>query len=107
VSEVEEIFKGLCKRFNSAHVKAERAYYFALGPHEEWTVHLTREKCTVHRGRTEEPDVYLEGPAELFLDVWNGRHKIGPVDFLTGRVKCNKPLLLRDFVKAFQPSTQA
>ena len=31
MSEVEAIFKGLCKRFNKANVAAERSYYFSLG----------------------------------------------------------------------------
>jgi hypothetical protein len=34
--------------------------------------------------------------------VWNGTHKLGPADFLTGKVKSNNPILLKDFVAAFQ-----
>jgi putative sterol carrier protein len=103
-SEIERIFKGLCRRFNPAQVKAERSYYFSLGEHEKWTVVITKEKCTVSKGRNEESDVFFKGPAELFLDVWNGRHELGPKDFLTGKVRSNKPLLLKDFVAAFQAS---
>ena len=102
MSEVEAIFKGLCKRFNKANVTAERSYYFSLGEDEKWTVRLTREKCEVKKGKNEEADCFFKGPAELFLDVWNGRHDLGTRDFLTGRVKSNKPLALKDFVKAFQ-----
>jgi len=102
VSEVEAIFKGLCKRFNKANVAAERSYYFSLGEDEKWTVRLTKEKCEVVRGKSEEADCFFKGPAELFLDVWNGRHQLGPMDFLSGKVKSNNPLLLKDFVKAFQ-----
>jgi putative sterol carrier protein len=102
VSEVEAIFKGLCKRFNKANVTAERSYYFSLGEDEKWTVRLTRDKCEVHRGQNDEADCFFKGPAELFLDVWNGRHQLGPMDFLTGKVKSNNPVLLKDFVKAFQ-----
>lgn len=104
MSEIGKIFKGLCKRFNRAHVKAERSYQFTLGEHEKWTVHITREKCTVERGEYEDADVYFKGPPELFLDVWNGHHQLGPKDFLTGRVKSNRPLLLKDFVHVFQKS---
>ncbi len=102
--EIERIFKGLCRRFNRARVTAERSYYFSLGEDEKWTVDITREKCTVTRGRNEDSDVFFKGPPELFLDVWNGRHQLGPKDFLTGRVKSNRPLLLKDFVAVFQPS---
>ena len=43
MSEIEKIFKGLCKRFNKANVKAERSYYFSLGEDEKWTVAITKE----------------------------------------------------------------
>ena len=102
MSEIEKIFKGLCKRFNKANVKAERSYYFSLGEDEKWTVAISKEKCSVQRGKNEEADVFFKGPAELFLDVWNGDHELGPKDFLTGKVRSNKPLLLKDFVTAFQ-----
>jgi putative sterol carrier protein len=103
-AEIERIFKSLCRRFNKANVKAERSYYFSLGESEKWTVVITKDKCTVSKGRNEESDVFFKGPPELFLDVWNGRHQLGPKDFLTGKVKSNKPLLLKDFVAAFQGS---
>jgi len=102
VSEVEAIFAGLCKRFNKAKVTAERSYYFSLGEDEKWTVRLTREKCEVRKGKNEEADCFFKGPTELFLDVWNGRHELGAMDFITGKVKSNNPVLLKDFVKAFQ-----
>jgi putative sterol carrier protein len=104
LSEIEAIFKGLCKRFNRANVKAERSYYFSLGEDEKWTVVLTKEKCEVRRGGDGDADCFFKGPEELFLDVWHGRHQLGPADFLTGTVKSNNPLLLKDFVAAFQKS---
>ncbi len=102
MSEIEKIFKGLCRRFNKANVTAERSYYFSLGEHEKWTVAITKQKCSVSRGENDEADVFFKGPAELFLAVWNGEHQLGPKDFLTGRVRSNRPLLLKDFVAAFQ-----
>jgi len=102
MSEIAKVFKGLPKRFNKANVKAARTYYFSLGDEEKWTVQLTKDKCTVKPGKNEEADCFFKGPAELFLDVWNGDHKLGPTDFLTGRVKSNNPMLLKDFVAAFQ-----
>jgi putative sterol carrier protein len=104
VSEIAKIFKGLPKRFNKHKVTAERSYYFSLGDHEKWTVHITKDKCAVKHGRNDEADCFFKGPAELFLDVWNGKHKLGPADFLTGRVKSNNPVLLKEFVATFQKS---
>jgi hypothetical protein len=100
--EIESIFKGLCKRFNKENVRAERSYHFELGEDESWTVRITRERCVVKRGGEDGADVFFKGPATLFLDVWNGRHELGPTDFLTGRVKSNNPFLLKDFVHAFE-----
>jgi hypothetical protein len=100
--EIEKIFKGLARRFNGDNVRAERTYHFELGADESWTVRLTREGCHIARGDGEGADVYFKGPAQLFLDVWNGRHELGPKDFLTGKVKSNNPFALRDFVAAFR-----
>ena len=104
MSEIAKVFKGLPKRFNKKNVKSERSYYFSLGDDEKWTVHIHKSKCTVERGNDGAADCFFKGPAELFLDVWNGKHKLGPTDFLTGRVKSNNPMLLKEFVAAFQKS---
>ncbi len=104
MSEIAKVFKGLPKRFNKAAVKAERSYYFSLGDDEKWTVHIRKDKCSVKAGKTEDADCFFKGSAELFLDVWNGTHKLGPADFLTGRVKSNNPMLLKEFVAAFRES---
>lgn len=106
MSEIGKIFKGLCRRFNRDNVKAERRYHFALGEHERWTVEIRRDGCSVHEGPDQDADVFFEGPAELFLDVWNGRHDLGPMDFLSGRVRSNQPFLLKDFVAAFQKTAR-
>lgn len=106
MSEIARVFKGLAKRFNKANAPARRSYYFSLGDDEKWTVTLSPEGCEVVAGENKDADVFFKGPAELFLDVWNGRHQLGPVDFLTGKVKSNKPLLLKDFVAAFQKTPE-
>ena len=102
MSEIAKIFKGLPKRFNKDNVTADRTYYFSLGDDEKWTVNITKDKCTVKQGKSDDADCFFKGSADLFLDVWNGKHNLGPVDFLTGKVKSNNPVLLKDFVAAFQ-----
>jgi len=104
VSEIARIFKGLPKRFNKANVKKGRSYYFSLGDHEKWTVHVGRDKCTVEPGKNGDADCFFKSSAALFLDVWNGEHQLGPIDFLTGKVKSNNPMLLKEFVAAFHKS---
>ena len=102
MSEIAKIFKGLPKRFNKANVKTERTYYFSLGDEEKWTVRIGKDKCSVKKGKSDDADCFFKGSADLFLQVWNGTHTLGPVDFLTGKVKSNNPILLKDFVAAFQ-----
>ena len=104
MSEIAKVFKGLPKRFNKAGVKAARTYYFSLGDDEKWTVHIGKDKCTVEEGKNEDADCFFKAPPELFLDVWSGKHQLGATDFLTGRVKSNNPMLLKEFVAAFERS---
>ena len=104
MSEIAKVFKGLPKRFNKGGVKAARSYYFSLGDSEKWTVHIGQDKCTVKKGKNEDADCFFKSSAELFLDVWSGKHKLGATDFLMGRVKSNNPVLLKEFVAAFQKS---
>ena len=67
-------------------------------------MHVTKAKCMVKKGNSQDADCFFKSSAELFLDVWNGKHQLGATDFLTGRVKSNKPLLLKEFVAAFHKS---
>jgi putative sterol carrier protein len=50
---------------------------------------------------SEDADCYFKASTELFLDVWNGRHTPSLADFMSGRIKSNNPLMLREFVSAF------
>jgi len=104
VSEIAKVFKGLPKRFNKAGVKTARSYYFSLGDDEKWTVHIGKDKCTVEEGKNEDADCFFKASSKLFLDVWNGKRQLGPMDFLKGDVKSNNPMLLKEFVAAFSRS---
>ena len=102
MSEIAKVFKGLPKRFNKAGVKTARSYYFSLGDNEKWTVSIGKDKCTVEEGKNEDADCFFKASEKMFLDVWSGKHTPGPKDFLTGAIKSNNPLMLRDFVSAFK-----
>lgn len=104
MSEIAKVFKGLPKRFHKGGVKKARSYYFSLGDTEKWTVHVAKDKCTVEKGKNGDADCFFKSSAELFLDVWSGKHQLGATDFLMGRVKSNNPVLLKEFVAAFQKS---
>ena len=103
MSEIAKVFKGLPQRFNKHKVKTARTFYFSLGEKEKWTVRLTAEKCEVVAGKPEkDADCFFKASEAMFLDVWNGKHTPSAKDFLTGSIKSNNPMLLRDFVAAFK-----
>ena len=103
MSEIAKVFKDLPKRFNKDNVKKERTYYFSLGEKEKWTVRIGKDTCEVTSGRpAEDADCFFKASEEMFLDVWNGKHTPSAKDFLTGSIKSNNPMLLKDFVAVFR-----
>ena len=102
MSEVSKVFEKLPKMFQKGSVNAERTFYFSLGDDEKWTVSLTKDKCTVKPGKTEDADCFFKASTEMFLDVWNGKHTPSIADFMTGAIKSNNPILLKEFVAAFR-----
>jgi putative sterol carrier protein len=102
MSEVSDIFERLPKMFQKGSLKVNRTFYFSLGEDEKWTVSFTKDKCTVKPGNTEEADCFFKASTEMFLDVWNGRHTPSIADFMTGAIKSNNPILLKEFVAAFR-----
>jgi putative sterol carrier protein len=103
MSEVKKIFEGLPKKFQKENVKTPRTFYFSLDDDEKWTVVLTTAKCTVKEGKPDkDADCFFKATKEMFLSVWNGQHTPSAMDFMTGAIKSNNPLLLKEFVAAFQ-----
>jgi len=103
MSEIGDIFQGLPKKFQKGAVKEPRTFYFSLGDDEKWTVLLDKDKCTVKPGKpAQDADCFFKASKEMFLDVWTGKHTPGMTDFMTGKIKSNNPLLLKEFVGAFK-----
>ena len=103
VSEIGKIFQGLPKRFQKGNVKTPRTFYFSLDDDEKWTVSLTPDKCDVKAGKpAQDADCFFKASEKMFLDVWNGKHVPGMTDFMTGAIKSNNPMLLKEFVAAFK-----
>jgi long-chain acyl-CoA synthetase len=103
MSEISDVFKSLPGRFQAGAVKQPRTFYFSLGDEEKWTVALSPDRCEVKAGKPDkDADCFFKASEQMFLDVWNGKHTPGPKDFLTGSIKSNNPLMLREFVGAFK-----
>ena len=102
-SEIAKIFQGLPKRFQKGAHKKPRTYYYSLDEDEKWTVSVDADKCEVTAGKpAEDADCFFKSSKQMFMDVWNGKYTPGPTDFLTGKIKSNNPMLLKDFVAAFK-----
>lgn len=103
MSEIARLFQGLPKKFQKDNIKAARTFYFSLDDDEKWTVSLSKSKCEVNEGKpAKDADCFFKGSKQMFLDVWNGKHTPTATDFIMGRIKSNNPLLLKEFVAAFQ-----
>jgi putative sterol carrier protein len=103
MSEVAKVFQKLPKMFQKGNVKTPRTFYFSLGDDEKWTVSLSKDKCEVKEGKpAQDADCFFKASTEMFLNVWNGKYTPGAKDFLTGAIKSNNPLLLKEFIAAFK-----
>ena len=96
------MFESLPGMFVKGKVKTPRTFYFSLDDVEKWTVTLGPEACTVKAGKTEDADCFFKSTSKTFLDVWNGKKTPSAADFITGTIKSNNPMMLKEFVGAFQ-----
>src|SRR4029079_15828426 len=103
MSEISRIFESLPGMFQKGAMKVPRTFYFSLDEDEKWTVTLDRERCQVTpRKQGKDADRFFKASKQMFMDGWNGKHTPSAKDFLTGAIKSNNPLLLKDFVSAFK-----
>lgn len=101
-SEVAQMFESLPTMFVKGSIKTDRTFYFSLDDVEKWTVALGPETCSVTAGKTDDADCFFKSSSQIFLDVWSGKKKPSATDFITGAIKSNNPLMLKEFMGAFQ-----
>jgi putative sterol carrier protein len=101
-SQVAQMFETLPKMFIKGSIKTPRTFYFSLDDIEKWTVSLTADACTVKAGKTDDADCFFKSTSQIFLDVWSGKKTPSATDFITGAIKSNNPLMLKEFMGAFQ-----
>jgi len=101
-SQVAQMFEALPTMFIKGSIKTTRIFYFSLDDLEKWTVSLSTDTCTVKAGKTEDADCFFKSTSQIFLEVWSGKKKPSATDFITGAIKSNNPLMLKEFMGAFQ-----
>ncbi|HLG15988.1 MAG TPA: hypothetical protein VJH03_16005 [Blastocatellia bacterium] len=103
-TEVGKVFALLPARFRTGRVAEKRVYYFSIDE-EKWTVTLGPDACEVTEGKLgEDADCYLKTSTEIFLGTFRGEYAPSIMDFVSGKIKSNRPELLRDFIEAFDRS---
>ena len=98
---IESIFSGLEDSYSSGEIDAETSLYFSIDDIKK-TVVLTPEACRVEDGKTiEAVDCVCKTDSDFFLKIWNDGYRPGMSDFMSGKIKSNNPLTLKDFLAAF------
>lgn len=78
-----------------------KAFRFRLDE-DTITVVVDSESYRVERGVNLEPvECDCETRAEMFKKIWYDGYRPGIMDFLGGAIKCDNPLLLPKFLRAF------
>ena len=98
---IETIFSGLEDSYSSGVIDAVTSFYFSIDDIKK-TVVLTPDSCRVEEGKTiEEVDCVCKTSSDFFLKIWNDGYRPGMGDFMSGKIKSNNPLTLKDFLAAF------
>ena len=98
---IETIFSGLEDSYSSGVIDEVTSFYFSIDDIKK-TVVLTPDACRVEDGKTiEEVDCVCKTGRDFFLKIWNDGYRPGMGDFMSGKIKSNNPLTLKDFLTAF------
>ena len=98
---IETIFSGLENSYSSGVIDEVTSFYFSIDDIKK-TVVLTPDACRVENGKTiEEVDCVCKTGSDFFLKIWNDGYRPGMGDFMSGKIKSNNPLTLKDFLVAF------
>lgn len=101
--EIASLFEAAEARFEPGRVGRDLTFYFSLGhgPGERWTVWVGPERFAARQGKhVERADCVVKTTMRTFLRVAREGHIPGPLDFLSGRIRSNDPLLLRELQRA-------
>ena len=97
---IEQIFADLPGRYQPGIVTEPVSIYFSIDEVKR-TVWLDPAGCRVDSGRTTDAaDCVCKTSEDFFLRVWNDDYRPGLADFLSGKIKANKPDILQLFLKA-------
>lgn len=98
---IETLISEMEAAFRKGVFAEETAFRFRLEEHTITFV-IDAQSCRVERGATQEPvHCDCKTGVEMLGKIWYDRYRPGIMDFLSGAVKCDNPLLLPQFLRAF------
>jgi hypothetical protein len=98
---VEAIIADMETLFRKGVFTQRTTFYFSVDE-TRITVTLDADSYSVARGKTGEPaDCSCKTGAQMFGQIWNEGYRPGIMDFLSGAIKCDAPLMLPQFLRAF------
>ena len=98
---IETIFANLGDSYIQNEIDTETTYYFSIDDTKK-TIVLTPETCRVEDGKTVDNAYCIcKTDSEFFQKIWNEGYRPGVSDFMSGKIKSNNPMALKDFLEAF------
>ena len=98
---IEAIIAEMESLFRKGVFAEETSFYFSVDD-TPITVIIDDRSYAVERGKTiERPDCSCKTGSQMFGQIWNEGYRPGIMDFLGGAIKCDAPLLLPQFLRAF------
>ena len=98
---IETIMAEMESLFRKGVFTESTSFYFSVDE-TPITVVIDSESYTVARGKTvEHADCSCKTGTQMFGQIWNDGYRPGIMDFLSGAIKCDAPLMLPQFLKAF------
>lgn len=98
---IDQIIAELPGAYIKGSFPQKTTFYFSVDDIKK-TVTLDDSSCTIHDGKlADDADCMCKTSTDLFNRIWNDGYRPGVMDFMSGKIKSNAPMLLQQFLQAF------
>ena len=98
----ESMFTSLLANYRKGAFTVPTVFFFSVDDIQK-TVTMDADGCTIQDGKTvENADCVCTTSKEMLQRIWLEGYRPGIMDFLGGKIKSNAPLLLQQFMLAFE-----
>ena len=92
--ELAALFNSLPAKLKPGRITKAAIFYFSIDD-ENWTIAVGPDHCSVEQGRpAQEADCSLKASKPLVLAILRREYTPTMMDFLSGKIKSDNPLLL-------------